>query len=98
MPSVEEALKKLVAAMNALEIPGLSKTEILRLRSIIQAASVYQVKVAEYIGYREIEAKLVKMEEEYERLLGEKSKDLASKKNNAAVPASWQRTIRQFKT
>ena len=51
LPSVEEALKKLVAVMNALEIPDLSKTEILRLRSIIQATSAYQVKVAEYISY-----------------------------------------------
>ena len=88
LPSVEEALKKLVAAMNALETPDLSKTEILRLRSIIQAASAYQVKVAEYIGYREIEAKLVKMEENYERLLGEKTKDMASAKNIVAVPAA----------
>ena len=41
LPSVEEALKILVAAMNALETPDLSKTEVLRLRSIIQAAGVY---------------------------------------------------------
>jgi hypothetical protein len=47
LPSVEEALKILVAAMNALETPDLSKTEVLRLRSIIQATSAYQVKVAE---------------------------------------------------
>ena len=47
LPSVEEALKILVAAMKALETPDLSKTEVLRLRSIIQAAGVYQVKVAE---------------------------------------------------
>jgi endonuclease III-like uncharacterized protein len=46
-PSDEEALKKLAAAMNALETPYLSKTEVLRLRSIIQTAGVYQVKVAE---------------------------------------------------
>ena len=46
LPSVEEALKILVAAMNALETPDLSKTEVLRLRNIIQAAGVYQVKVA----------------------------------------------------
>ena len=41
LPSVEEALKILVAAMKALETPDLSKTEVLRLRSIIQAAGVY---------------------------------------------------------
>ena len=32
LPSVEEALKILVAAMKALETPDLSKTEVLRLR------------------------------------------------------------------
>ena len=47
LPSVEEALKILVVAMKALETPDLSKTEVLRLRNIIQAAGVYQMKVAE---------------------------------------------------
>ena len=47
LPSLDEALKKLAAAMKALETPDLSKTEVLRLRSIIQATGVYQVKVAE---------------------------------------------------
>ena len=88
LPSVEEALKKLVAAMNALETPDLSKTEVLRLRSIIQAAGIYQAKVAEYIGYRELEAKIAKMEENYEQLLSEKTKDMASTKNNVAVSAA----------
>jgi hypothetical protein len=41
--------------MKALQTPGLSKTEVMRLRSLIQAASVYQVKIAEYINYRGIE-------------------------------------------
>ena len=35
--SSEDTLKKLVAAMTALETPGLSKTEVTRLRSLIQA-------------------------------------------------------------
>ena len=36
LPSVEEALKKLAAAMEALGTPGLSKTEVTRLRSLAQ--------------------------------------------------------------
>jgi hypothetical protein len=75
LPSIETTLKKLVAAMNALETPGLSKTEIARLRSIIQAASVYQVKIAEYMDYRGIEAKLIDLDEKYARLVREKGKD-----------------------
>ncbi len=35
LPSVEEALLILAAAVKALETPGLSKTEVLRLRSLI---------------------------------------------------------------
>lgn len=75
LPSIETTLKKLVAAMNALEKPGLSKTEISRLRSIIQAASVYQVKIAEYMDHRGIEAKLIDLDEKYARLVREKGKD-----------------------
>jgi hypothetical protein len=75
LPSIETILKKLVAAMNALETPGLSKNEIARLRSIIQAASVYQVKIAEYMDYRGIEAKLIDLDEKYARLVREKGKD-----------------------
>jgi hypothetical protein len=75
LPSIETTLKKLVAAMNALETPGLSKNDISRLRSIIQAASVYQVKIAEYMDYRGIEAKLIDLDEKYARLVREKGKD-----------------------
>ena len=75
MPSIEESLLKQAAAMNALETPGLSKNEIARLRSIIQAASVYQVKIAEYMDYRGIEAKLIDLDEKYARLVREKGKD-----------------------
>jgi hypothetical protein len=87
LPSFEEALKILAASMNALKTPGLGKLEILRLRSLIQAAMAYQVKVAEFIDYCGIEARLAKMEEKYEHLLREEAKDLAPAKNNDAVSA-----------
>jgi len=57
LPSVETVLKTAAAAMKELETPGLSKTEVMRLRAIIQSAAVYQVKVAEYLDYRGIEAR-----------------------------------------
>jgi hypothetical protein len=69
LPSVEEALKILAAALKALETPGLSKTEVMRLRSVIQAASAYQAKVAEYMDYRGIERELVILREKYEEIV-----------------------------
>jgi len=68
LPSVEEALLKLAGAMNALETEGLSKTEIARLRSIIQASGVYQKRFAEYVDYRGIEAELVELRRKYDEL------------------------------
>ena len=47
----------------------------MRLRSLIQAASVYQVKLAEYLDYRGIEAKLVELDEKYEKLVQERRKN-----------------------
>jgi len=60
LPSVEEALLKVAAAMKALEKPGLSKTEIMRLRTLIQTSGLYQKRFAEYVNYRQIEAKVDK--------------------------------------
>jgi len=60
LPSVEEALLKVAAAMKALEKPGLSKTEIMRLRTLIQTSGLYQKRFVEYVNYRQIEAKVDK--------------------------------------
>jgi hypothetical protein len=67
--SVEEALGMLAGAMKALQTPSLPKTEVLRLRCLIQAASVYQVKFAEYLDYRGIENRLVELTRKYEALV-----------------------------
>ena len=66
--SVEEALGILAGAMKALQTPGLSKTEVMRLRSLIQAASIYQVKVAEYMDYRGLEKDLLEWKNKYHDL------------------------------
>lgn len=59
----------LAGAMKALQTPGLPKTEVLRLRDLIRAASVYQVKFAEYLDYRGIEKRLVELTRKYEALV-----------------------------
>jgi len=66
--SVEEALMELVAAMNALKTPGLSRTDVMRLRTLIQTSNMYQKRFAEYMKYREIERQVVDLKAKYERL------------------------------
>ena len=68
LPSVEEALKDFVAAKNALKTPGLSKTEIMRLRTLIQTSGLYQKRIAEYMDYRGLEAELLEWREKYAEL------------------------------
>ena len=67
LPSIEEALLKLAAAMKALENPKLTKTDVMRLRTLIQTSTIYQKRLAEYVGYKKIERKLVAADELLER-------------------------------
>ena len=62
------ALLKRAAAMKALEDSKLTKTDIMRLRTLIQTSTVYQKRYAEYVDYRRIERKLVKADELFARL------------------------------
>ena len=68
LPSVEEALKKLSAALTALETPGLDKSEVMRLRAIIQGAKVYKELLADYMDYRGLEAELMESNAKYGQL------------------------------
>lgn len=63
IPSGETVLKKTAGALDALETPGLSKTEVFRLRALVQSACDLQKKIGEYINYRRIEAKLIDLDE-----------------------------------
>ena len=63
--SIEETLKKLRAAMNALENPELTKTDVMRLRTLIQTSTVYQKRLAEYLDFRGIERELLEMEQRF---------------------------------
>ena len=67
LPSIEEALLKLAAAMKALENPKLTKTDVMRLRTLIQTSTIYQKRLAEYVGYKRIERKLVATDEKLEQ-------------------------------
>ena len=75
IPSVETVLKIAVAAMMQLRTPGLSKGEVGRLRSLVHSAGVCQVRIGEYVNYRRIEAKLIDLDEKYERLIRERRKN-----------------------
>ena len=79
LPSVEEALLKLAAAMKALENPKLTKTDVMRLKTLIQTSTFYQKKLAEYIDYRRIERKLVETDELFERLKKEREEKKTTK-------------------
>jgi ribosomal protein S12 methylthiotransferase accessory factor YcaO len=65
LPSVEESLKTLAAALKALEEPGLDQAEVLRLRSIISGVKVYKEIFADYFNYCELEERLVALERKY---------------------------------
>ncbi len=79
LPSVEETLKKLAAALETASTPGLDRVEVQRLQVVATLSKTYQELLSGYLNYREIEAKLNDMEAKYDALLKEKSKDDASK-------------------
>jgi hypothetical protein len=68
LPSIEENLKILVAAIEALKTPGLDRNEVLRLRGIIAGAKVYQERFSEYARYRQLEEELFEAREKYAEL------------------------------
>jgi hypothetical protein len=61
LPSVEQKLQALAAALRALECPGLRPTEISRLRNIIEGVKVYEQLFARYVNYCAIEDELVEV-------------------------------------
>ena len=72
LPSVEEVLVMVAAAVDRLAEPGLSKVEISRLKAVVRAGETYQRLLADFINYRQIEEKLVEMEKKYNQWLKEK--------------------------
>lgn len=68
LPSVEEALKILAAALKRAAQEGLDKVEVQRLNVVATLARTYKELFADYVHYREIEAKLVELEVKYAKL------------------------------
>jgi hypothetical protein len=80
LPSVEEALKTLTAALKALEQSGLDQAEVLRLRSIISGVKIYKEIFADYFNYCELEERLVELERKY-------AESTRNKKSKTDAPA-----------
>ena len=78
LPSVEEALKTLSAALKALETPGLDQSEVVRLRSIISGVKIYKELFADYVDYRGLEAELLELNAKFAEL-AKKSPDIDTK-------------------
>ncbi len=66
LPSVEEKLKSLSAALAALETPGLDRDEMMRLRIIILGVKVYKELFVDYVKYCELEAEVSELRRKLE--------------------------------
>ncbi len=84
LPSVEEALRMLAGALRAAAKPGLDRVEVQRLQAIATISKTYKELLADYINYREIEAKLKEMEQQNAQLQ-QRSQGAASEQNPAPV-------------
>jgi len=85
LPSPEEVLQTVAAALKKATEPGLGKTELQRLGTIVALSKEYREGLREFVNYRQIEAKLVELEKKYGELAKEKGKDHASKRDSANV-------------
>jgi hypothetical protein len=72
LPSIEEKLRVLDAALVALETPGLSMAESARLNKIIQGTKIYQELFANFVNYRALENKVLELEKQ---LAGQKKEN-----------------------
>ena len=75
LPSVEAALKVLVAAVDQLDVPGLRYDEIHRLRTMINGVKTYKELFADFLNYKELEKRMVELEAKYSELVA-KTKNL----------------------
>ena len=66
--SVEDILRELHAAVAGLKVPGLDKTEVIRLRGIIAGCKVYEEMLADYMDYRGLEVELMEWRVKYAEL------------------------------
>jgi transposase-like protein len=82
LPSLEEVLKIVAAAIMKACEPGLGKTELQRLDVIATLYKAYAAGLEQYVGYKKIEAKLLELEKKY-AILAEKAKGSQAQSNSA---------------
>jgi hypothetical protein len=85
LPSVEETAKILAGALKLATQPGLDKIEVQRLQTVATITKIYKEHLADYINYRQIEAKLREMEELNGRLLRERSQSSSSQPDTSQM-------------
>jgi len=78
LPSLEEVLKVVAGALKKATEPGLGKTELQRLDTIANLYKAYVDGLERYVRYRDIEQRLLQLEEKYAKLAKEKAKGNAS--------------------
>jgi hypothetical protein len=71
LPSIEEKLRVLDAALVALEKSDISRADVARYSKIIDGVKVYNDLFAKFVNYRGLEIKVL----ELERLLASKKKE-----------------------
>lgn len=69
LPTVEETLQILAAALRKGAESGLDKDEIQRLQVVATLAKTYKEIFADYLDYRGLEQRLVELEGKYEALI-----------------------------
>lgn len=78
LPSVEEELKVLVAAVEAFRQPGLSRAEGSRLHNIIVGVKVYQELFAKFVDYCGLEAEVLELRRQLASKNARSSSDTSS--------------------
>lgn len=81
LPSPEEALKVLAAALQASKQQGLDKVEVERLKAVAQLARTYDTLLDKYVGYRKIEEQLIRLEQKYRELAEHSKAEIDSPKS-----------------
>jgi len=81
LPSQEEALKMLAGAFKTATKPGLTRVEVHRLKVLSTIARAYDLLLANYVRYREIETRLTELEQKYAQLT-QKTQNNATQPNN----------------
>lgn len=64
LPSVEGAVRLLAGAMKTSAKAGLNRLEVQRLTAVATITKTYKELIVDYIGYRELERKVAKVEED----------------------------------